>query len=73
LQHYVFPKWRDRPLLEIRRREVNDLLDYIVGRNGKSQVDSVLAVIRGVMASDQTRDDNYTSPVVRGMRRKWNG
>jgi hypothetical protein len=37
LRVYVYPKWQDRPFLEIRRREVNDLLDYIADNHGLSQ------------------------------------
>jgi integrase len=73
LANYILPKWRDRPFLEIRRREVNDLLDYVADQHGLSQADSVLAVIRGVMGWYQTRDDNYSSPIVRGMVRNRNG
>jgi integrase len=73
LVQYVYPKWQHRPFLEIRRREVNDLLDYLADNHGLAQADATLAVIRGVMAWYQTRDDNYTSPIVRGMRRNRNG
>jgi integrase len=73
LAQYIFPVWRDRPFLEIRRREVNDLLDHVADKHGLSQADTVLAVIRGVMNWYQTRDDNYSSPIVRGMVRNRNG
>ena len=73
LKTYVYPKWKDRPFLEIRRREVNDLLDYIADHHGRSQADAVLATIRSVMVFHQSRDENYTSPIVRGMRRNTNG
>jgi integrase len=72
LAQYAYPKWKDRPFLEIRRREVNDLLDDIADRNGKSQADSVLSVIRGIMTWYQSRDEDYTSPIVRGMKRDMN-
>jgi integrase len=73
LTQYIYPEWRDRKFLEIRRREVNNLLDYVADKHGLSQADAVLSVIRGVMAWHQTRDDNYTSPIVRGMVRNKNG
>jgi integrase len=69
LAQYVLPKWKDRPFLEIRRREVNDLLDHIADHHGRSQADATLAVIRGIMNWHQTRDEDYTSPIVRGMKR----
>jgi integrase len=80
LDKHLYPEWADRLFLEIRRGEVNKLLDKIIdadnhGRSrhrknqGRSQADAVLAVIRGIMTWHQSRDENYTSPIVRGMRR----
>lgn len=62
-------RWADRLFLEIRRGDVNALLDEIEDKNGRSQADAVLAVIRGIMTWHQSRDENYTSPIVRGMKR----
>jgi integrase len=72
LNRYVYPKWKDRPFLEIRRREVNELLDYVADEHGLAQADAVLAAIRGIMTWHQSRDENYISPIVRGMRRNRN-
>jgi integrase len=72
LVKYVYPRWKDRPFLEIRRRDVNELLDHVADDHGLSQADAVLAQIRGIMAWYQTRDENYVSPIVRGMRRNKN-
>jgi len=72
LTKYVYPKWKDRAFLEITRREVNDLLDEVVDNHGRSQADAVLAQVRAVMTWFQSRDENYTSPIVRGMRRNKN-
>jgi integrase len=80
LDKHLYPEWRDRPFLEIRRGEVNRLLDKVIDADshrksqprknqGRSQADAVLAVIRAVMTWHQTRDENYISPIVRGMRR----
>src|SRR5262249_22049410 len=73
-------EWAALPFLEIRRGEVNALLDKVIDadnhRNsprrknqGRSQADGVLAVIRGIMTWHQSRDENYTSPIVKGMQR----
>ena len=70
LNKYVFPGWKGRRFLDIRRREVKELLDHIADKHGRSQADAVLATLRGMMAWHQSRDENYTSPIVRGMRRK---
>ena len=72
LAKYVYPKWKDRPFLEIRRRAVNELLDHVAHKHGLSQADAVLAQIRGIMTWYQTQDENYVSPIVRGMRRNNN-
>lgn len=69
LARYVLPKWRSRKFFEIRRREVNDLLDYVSDTHGASQANAVLATLRSIMSWYQSREENYVSPIVRGMRR----
>jgi integrase len=69
LKKYIYPKWKDRPFLEIRRRDVNDLLDHVADSHGRRQADAVLATVRHIMGWHQSRDENYTSPIVKGMRR----
>ncbi|HZP69251.1 MAG TPA: tyrosine-type recombinase/integrase [Pseudolabrys sp.] len=69
LKVYVYPEWETRPFFEIRRGDVNALLDKIVERNGASQADGVLATLRKLCNWYETRDENYVSPIVRGMKR----
>jgi integrase len=69
LEYYVYPKWASRPFPEIRRSDVNALLDHIADNHGRSQADAVLATLRSIMFWHQARDENYTSPIVRGMQR----
>jgi integrase len=69
LTKYVYPQWERKPFFEVRRGDVNELLDRIVDRHGAPQADNVLAVLRSIMNWFQTRDENYVSPVVRGMQR----
>src|SRR5262249_31272352 len=80
LEKHLYQEWGDRRFLEIRRGEVNKLLDKVIDADGhrssqhrrnrgRSQADAVLAVIRAVMTWHQSRDENYTSPIVKGMRR----
>jgi integrase len=69
LQRYVYPKWKDHPFRDIRRLEVNALLDRIEDNHGMAQADAVLAVVRGVCNWYQTRADDYDSPIVKGMKR----
>jgi integrase len=69
LHTYVYPKWEARPFLEIRRSDVNALLDHIADHHGGTQADAVLATLRSIMFWHQARDENYISPIVRGMQR----
>lgn len=69
LKRYIYPEWQNRRFIEIRRRDVNEMLDQIVDKHGPSQADSILAIIRGLMSWYQSRDENYTSPIVKGMKR----
>ena len=69
LECYVYPEWARKPFFEIRRKTVNELLDGIVEEHGASQADGVLATLRSIMNWYQTRDENYVSPIVKGMRR----
>ena len=69
LKTYVLPHWADRPFTEIRRVDVNQLLDRIEDEHGVRQADTVLTTIRSLMVWHQSRDDNYTSPIVKGMKR----
>jgi hypothetical protein len=55
LNKYIYPQWKDRPFLEIRRSEVNDLLDDIVDNHGPAQADAVLAIIRGIASKTTPR------------------
>jgi integrase len=70
LKVYVYPKWGDRKFLEIRRPEVNELLDGIVDHHGRSQADAVLAIVRGICNwYAANRSEHYVSPIVAKMKR----
>jgi integrase len=69
LEKYVYPDLAQHQFAEIRRSHITGLLDKIEDKNGKCQADAVLATIRGIMGWYQSRDDNYTSPIAKGMRR----
>jgi integrase len=73
LNKYVYPHWQHRPFQEIRRRDLTDLLDLVEDQHGKRQADVVLAIVRKLMNWFATRNDDYVSPVVRGMRRSNGG
>lgn len=69
LNVYVLPEWKDREFRSIRRGDVAKLLDKIEDDNGGRQADYVLAIIRGLSNWYATRNDDYVSPIVKGMRR----
>ena len=65
----MLPSWGRRPLFEITRRDVNRLLDQIEDGHGPRMADAVLATVRKLFAWFEARDDQFRSPVVRGMKR----
>jgi integrase len=69
LERLVFPHLGDRPITEIKRLEVANALDHIEKHNGARSADSALSAISCVMNFYTTRDENFTSPLVKGMRR----
>ena len=66
---YVLPRWRDRPLTEISRRDVVKLLDGIEDGNGPVMADRVLAAVRKMFNWAAARDDRLVVPIVKGMAR----
>jgi hypothetical protein len=69
LNYYVYPVWGRRPFFKIQRADVNELLDRLVEKHSAIQADNVLSVLRSMMNWFATRDDNYSSPIVKGMQR----
>ncbi len=64
----MMPKWRTREFVSIRRADVAKLLDDIEER-APVLADYVLAVISKICNWYMARNDDYVSPIVRGMRR----
>ena len=69
LDVHVLPRWRDRIFVELKRRDIAALLDAIEDDHGAPAADAVLTVLRSIATWQAARDDNYTPPFVRGMRR----
>jgi len=69
LKTYVYPAWARKKFWDIRRSTVNDLLNDISRKNGKSQADGVLATLRSMMNWYAKTQDDYNSPIVKGMNR----
>lgn len=66
---YVYPKLGDRPVEDVTRRDVAELLDGIETGNGPVMADRVLAAVRRLLNWHAARTDHFASPVVRGMAR----
>jgi integrase len=73
LGKYVYPRWADRDFIGLKRSDVAALLDQIEDRHGSRQADLALAYVRSIANWFASRDDDYVSPFVRGMRRHDNG
>ena len=69
IERYVLPYWRDRTFTEIKRADIATLLDRIEDASGAQTADHVLATLRSIASWVQKRDDSYTPPFVRGMKR----
>lgn len=69
LTKIVYSSWENRPFEELRRRDVTKLLDNVADTRGLRAADMVLAVIRRMTNWYQARNDDYVSPIVKGMAR----
>jgi len=66
---YVRPQIGARPLRDLRRSNIVELLDKVDDGSGPVMADRVLAHLRKALNWYATRDDDFNSPIVRGMSR----
>jgi integrase len=66
----VYPAIGERPIDSIKRSEIVRLLDQIEDKSGPRMADVTLAVLRRVFTWHALRDDDFASPIVRGMNRQ---
>ncbi len=69
LEVYIYPVWRDTPFLEIRRKQITELIDSIEDKGHARQADRVLGVIRAITHYYALTDEDYADPIIRGMQR----
>jgi integrase len=69
LTRLVYPVLGQRPIGDIRRKEVVRLLDQVETENGPVMADTVLSIVGRIMNWHATRDDDFRSPIVKGMAR----
>jgi integrase len=67
-RHFL-PEWSGRNFESIRRADVVRMLDTIEDRSGASAATHALAYLSGVCSWYALRNENYSSPIIRGMRR----
>jgi len=69
LDGHIIPAWRGRDFASIHRGDVAALLDKIEEKSGPVAADHALAVIRRICNWRALRDEDYSIPVIPGMRR----
>lgn len=67
-ERYIYPDWGSEPFASIRRGKVIQLLDKIEDNSGPVMADRVLATLRKLFNWVEVREEDYASPIVRGMR-----
>ena len=70
LQRLVYPTLGALPISQIRRSDVSRLLDQVQDQCGAAMADGVLSLLRRIMNWHAARDDDFESPIVRGMARR---
>jgi integrase len=70
LRRLVYPVIGNRPINSLKRRDIARLLDSIEDHNGQRMADATLAALRRVFNWHAARDDEFVSPIVRGMGRQ---
>jgi len=69
LDAYVRPKIGETSIYDLKRRQVVEMLDAVEDSAGPVMADRVLAHVRKAFNWWAARDDDFSSPIVRGMAR----
>src|SRR4029077_4586616 len=65
----VRPEIGTRSIYDLRRADIARLMDTIEDSSGPVMADRTLAYLRGCFNWQQSRDDDFLSPIIRGMER----
>jgi integrase len=68
-KRYIYSRLGARPIDGIKRSEIVRLLDHVEDNHGATAAHHALAALRRLMNWHASRDDDFRSPVVRGMGR----
>jgi integrase len=66
---HIIPAWATRAFADIRRSDIARLCDAVEDAHGPWVADTVLVEFTGIAGWYATRDDNYSVPTIKGMRR----
>jgi integrase len=69
LERLVYPVLGDRQIDDVKRSDINHLLDEIEDRRGAAMADQIMATLRRICNWHAVRDDQFRTPFVRGMGR----
>jgi integrase len=69
LRNHILPVWSGRDFRSIRRSDVAKLMDHVSDTAGPVAADEVLSIVRSICSWFATRNDDYVSPIIKGMRR----
>jgi integrase len=69
LKRHVFPEIGNMPIGEVRRSRIVALLDKVEDGSGPPMADMVLSLVRPIFLWHSQRNEDYTSPIIKGMGR----
>jgi integrase len=69
VERLIFPKFGNRQISDIKRSEIVRLLDKIEEEHGAHMSQAALAFLSALFTWHASRDDDFRSPIVRGMSR----
>ena len=70
LKKRIIPAFAGMEFVDVRRKHITTLLDQIQARSGVRQADIALSIISGICEWHGKRDEEYDSPIIRGMKRE---
>jgi integrase len=69
-RRYILPAFAGMNFADVRRKHISALMDQLEDKHGARQADYALSIITGMCNWYAKRDDEYASPIIRGMRRR---
>jgi integrase len=69
LNRLVYPEIGDKVAVKLKRSDIVALLDKVEDEHGAAMADGTLMVVRRICNWHAARDDDFRSPIVRGMSR----